>query len=171
MGAKHVAEIVRTLAVGIDGRIGKRLEDALRVDELVQMTNSFFDTLLSAFPELAALADDETTPEELRRTSLLGSTIVLRVLAGVYELLVHQQKWDEDAVAEFFAKLEPHMDGPVTAGSIWTDHVSDDVFSEGAFAPCSRRQNLKILRDTIYAWAITEPDWLEETAAPAAASS
>lgn len=161
MGAKHVAEIVRTLAVGLEGRIGKRLEDELREDALVQTTNAFLDSLLSAFPPLADVADEDITPEDLRKSSLLGSTVMLRVLAGVYEQLVHQQKWDDEAVTEFFVKLEPYMPGPIRAGSIWLEHVGDDVFSEGAFAPRSRRQDLKVLRDAIYGWAINEPDWLE----------
>lgn len=161
MGAKHVAEIIRTLAVGIEGRIGRRLEDELREDALVQKTNNFLDVLLTAFPPLEAVVDGDMTPDELRRTSLLGSTVMHRVLAGVYEGLVGDRyKLDEDDVADFFRKLAPHMPGPVTGDSIWIKHVDDEVFSEGAFAPRSRRQDLKVLRDTIVTWAITEPQWL-----------
>jgi len=161
MGAKHVAEIIRTLAVGIEGRIGRRLEDELREDALVQKTNNFLDVLLVAFAPLEQVVDGEMTPDELRRSSLLGSTVIHRVLAGVYEELVgDRHKLDEDDIAEFFRKLAPHMDGPVSEGSIWIKHVDDEVFSEGAFAPRSRRQDLKVLRDTIVTWAVTEPEWL-----------
>lgn len=161
MGAKHVAEIIRTLAVGIEGRIGRRLEDELREDALVQKTNNFLDVLLVAFAPLEQVVDGEMTPDELRRSSLLGSTVMHRVLAGVYEGLVgDRHKLDEDDIAEFFRKLAPHMDGPVSEGSIWIKHVDDEVFSEGAFAPRSRRQDLKVLRDTIVSWAVTEPEWL-----------
>ena len=41
------------------------------------------------------------------------------------------------------------MDGPVTEDSIWVTEVPDDVFTPGAFAPHSRRQDLKGLRDTL----------------------
>ncbi|NNN15451.1 MAG: hypothetical protein HKL82_06295 [Acidimicrobiaceae bacterium] len=164
LGAKHVAEIVRTLAVGIDGRIGRRLEDELREDALVEKANNFFDVLLTAFPPLAAVADDELTTEELRKSSLLGSTVMLRVLAGAYAELADKQAFDDEDVTDFFRKLAPHMAGPATAGSIWVSKVGDDVYSPGAFAPRSRRQDLKTLRDAMVEWAIAEPvpEWLDQ---------
>lgn len=168
MGAKHVAELIRTIAVGIDGRIGRRLEDELREDALVQKTNNFLDTLLASFAPLASVADDELAPEELRKTSLLGSTVVLRVLAGTYTELVDRQKLDDDDIIDFFRKLAPHMEGPVASDSIWLRHVTDEVFSEGALAPRSRRQDLKALRDALVSWATTEPAWLDESRAVAA---
>jgi hypothetical protein len=168
MGAKHVAEIVRTLAVGIDGRIGRRLEDELREDVLVQKTNDFLDVVLASFPPLEAVVEGELTPDELRKSSLLGSTVMHRVLAGVYEELVGRQRYDDDDVTEFFTKLAPHMKGPVKNDSIWVTKVDDDVFSEGSLAPRSRRQDLKTLRDTMVDWATTEPEWL--TAEPALAA-
>lgn len=160
MGAKHVAEIVRTLAVGVEGRIGRRLEDELREDALVQRANNFLDTLLTAFPPLAAVSDDELTSEELRKTSLLGSTSVLRVLAGVYYQLSEVQKFEDEDVAEFFAKLARHMRTPVHEESIWVKHVPDDIFVEGASAPRARRQDLKALRDAMVKWAEEDPEWL-----------
>jgi hypothetical protein len=166
MGAKQVAEIVRTIAVGIEGRIGRRLEDELRENALVEKTNNFLDSLLTAFLPLAAIADEELTPEELRKTSLLGSTVMLRVLAGVYEELVDRQNFDDEDVTEFFRKLAPHMNGPAKESSIWVTKVGLDVFSAGAFAPRSRRQDLKTLRDAMVGWAITQPQpqWLDKPA-------
>jgi hypothetical protein len=160
MGAKHVAEIVRTIAVGIEGRVGKRLEDELREDQLVERTNAFLDCLLAAFPELEAIVDGELSPDELRRQSLLGSTVMHRVLAGVYAELVDRQHFDDEDIVEFFSQLEPHMRGPVTEDGIWVTKVPGDVFSVGALAPRSRRQDLKELRDTLVIWATTHPDWL-----------
>jgi hypothetical protein len=160
MGAKHVAEIVRTLAVGIEGRIGRRLEDELREDALVQMANDYFDALIAAFPPLDAVIDGTLSPDELRRTSLLGSTVMLRVLAGVYAELVERHRFDDEDVTDFFRKLAPHMSGPVTEDSIWVTRVKDDVFSPGALAPRSRRQDLKTLRDTLVDWATLDPEWL-----------
>jgi hypothetical protein len=162
MGAKHVAEIIRTLAVGIEGRIGRRLEDELREDALVQRTNEFLDTLVAAFPPLDAVIDGKETPEDLRKTSLLGSTVMFRVLAGTYAELVEDYEFDEEDVTEFFRKLAPHMDGPVTENSIWVTEVPDDIFTPGAFAPRSRRQDLKGLRDTLVSWArqVSAPPFL-----------
>lgn len=160
LGAKHVAEIVRTLAVGIDGRIGRRLEDELREDALVQRTNNFLDVLLVAFPSLAEVADGELSPEELRKTSLLGSTTMVRVLAGAYQQLSEVQKYDDDDLGEFFGQLAPHMAAPVAADSIWVEHVPNDIFVAGASAPRARRQDLKGLRDELVEWATLEPEWL-----------
>jgi hypothetical protein len=168
MGAKHVAEIIRTLAVGIEGRVGRRLEGQLREDALVQKTNDFFDTLIAAFPPLEAIVGDEMAPDELRKTSLLGSTVMLRVLAGVYADLVDRHRFDDGDVIEFFRKLAPHMQGAVTKESIWVAAVKDDVFSPGALAPRSRRQDLKTLRDTMVAWATTDPPRLTDSSQAAA---
>lgn len=161
LGAKHVAELIRTLAVGIEGRIGRRLEDELREDALVQKTNDFLDAITTAFPPLEAVADGEMTPDELRKSSLLGSTTMLRVLAGVYKELVDAQRFDEEDVTDFFRKLAPHMAGPVTDNSIWIEQVTDEVFSPGSYAPRSRRQDLKSLRDSMVSWALSSPGWLD----------
>lgn len=160
LGAKQVAEIVRTLVVGIDGRIGRRLEDELSEDALVQKTNDFLDVLLEAFPPLARVADGELSPEDLRKTSMLGSTVMLRVLAGVYTELTERRAFDDDDVVEYFSKLATHMEGPATEDSIWIAHMDDEVFAPGAIAPRSRRQDLKALRDTLVKWAENTPEWI-----------
>jgi hypothetical protein len=166
MGAKHVADIVRALAVGLDGRVGRRVEGGLREDALVEKANNFFDVLLAAFPPLEAVADGKTTTEELRTSSLLGSAVMLRVLAGVYAELADKHAFDDDDTIEFFTQLAPHMASPVTANSIWVTKVGDEVFSPGASAPRSRRQDLKTLRDAMVEWATAEPapEWLNSPA-------
>jgi len=160
LGAKQVAEIVRTLVVGIDGRIGRRLEDELSEDALVQKTNDFLDVMLESFPELASVADGDRSPEDLRRTSLLGSTVMLRGLAGVYAELSDRHAFDDEDIVDYFSKLAPHMTGPVTEESIWVAHMDEDVFAVGSFAPRARRQDLKELRDTLVKWADQTPTWI-----------
>ncbi len=161
MGAKSVAEIIRALAVGIDGRIGRRLEDELDEGQLVETTNDFLDVMLEAFPDLAAVADGELSPQELRQSSLLGSITVIRVMAGVYaDLTGPRHKFEDDEVGEFFALLAPHMETPVAEDSIWISHVPNEVFAVGSSAPRSRRQDLKQLRDSLVEWATKEPAWL-----------
>lgn len=160
MGAKSVAEIVRTLAVGINGRIGRRLESELTEEELVETTNNFFDVLLEAFPDLAKVADGNLSPQDLRATSLLGSITVLRVLAGVYsDLTQDPYRYSDEQMEDFFARLNPHMGGPVTRDSIWVQRVHD-LFAVGSFGPRSRYQDLKQLVDSIVSWADDEPAWL-----------
>ncbi len=160
MGAKHVAEIIRTVAVGIDGRIGKRLEDELQEGVLVENTNRFLDTLLAAFPSLAAVADGELEPEVLRKSSLLGSTTMIRVFAGTYHALI-EEEWQDDDIAAFFAELEPYTAAPVNEASPWVSQTAD-IFIPGATAPRSRRQDLKRLTETLRAWALHRPAWLAE---------
>jgi len=163
VGAKQVAEIIRTIAVGIDGRVGRRLEEELDESELVEKTNNFLDVLLASFPPLAAVADGDLSPQNLRASSLLGSTPILRVLAGVYAALternplLEEEDWEPEEVVEYFQKLAPAMSGPVAAGSIWTDHVPNNVFVVGAFSPRSRRQDLRTLLDTMVGWATDKP--------------
>ncbi|MBA3375305.1 MAG: hypothetical protein H0U00_05755 [Actinobacteria bacterium] len=159
LGARHVADLIRTVAVGIDGRIGKRLEDELREDALVEETTRFLDTLLEAFPALAQIADGELAPGELRKTSLLGASTMLRVLAGVYHELREQELEDEE-IASFYATLDPHMAAPVAEESIWVANVPGEIFTPGASAPRSRRQDLRQLTDTITSWAMEMPEWL-----------
>jgi hypothetical protein len=161
VGAKHVADIVRSVAVGVDGRVGRRLEDELRDDALVEETNSFLDALLEGFPDLARVADGSVLADDLRKSSLLGSTTMLRVLAGVYHDL-KAAGWDEEDIAEFFGKLSPFMDTPVKAASPWVQHVPNEIFSENASAPKARRQDLRQLNDTIVGWALTQPEWLTD---------
>jgi len=101
------------------------------------------------------------TPDELRKSSLLGSTAMHRVLAGVYAELVDRQQMDDDEIVEFLGRVAPHMEGPVSEGSIWTTKVPDDVFTVGALAPRSRRQDLKVLRDALVSWATSDSEWLD----------
>jgi DNA-sulfur modification-associated len=164
LGAKHVADAVRSIAVGVDGRVGRRLEDELREDALVQQTNAFLDALVDGFPVLGRVADGGVTPEELRRGSLLGSTSMLRVLAGVYHDLTATE-WEDEEIADFYARLNPHMDAPVRPDGPWVMEVPNEIFSEGASAPKARRQDLRVLNDTIVGWALTQPAWLAASAA------
>lgn len=164
VGAKHVAEIIRTIAVGIGGRIGKRLEDELREDALVEATNEFLDVMVEAFPVLERVAEGELEPEELRKTSLLGSTTMLRVLAGVYHDLTTDDGWQPEDVMEFFSQLNPHMAAPLADESPWVTQIAEDIFAPGATAPTARRQDLKRLSETLRAWAINRPAWLASPA-------
>jgi DNA-sulfur modification-associated len=164
LGAKQVAEIIRTLEVGIDGRVGKRLEDELDEGTLVEKANNFLDVLIQSFPPLESLVEEELSSQDLRNSSLLGSTVMLRVLAGVYSELTKAAGQDDDDVVEFFQKLAPWMDGPVQQNSPWITHVitnlGDTVFSVGALAPRSRRQDLKTLHDRMVEWGKNCPSWL-----------
>jgi hypothetical protein len=160
MGAKHVVDIVRTVNIGISGRVSRRQENELQEGALVQRSNEFFDVLLDAFSDLAAVADGTLSPEELRKRSLLGSSTMLRVLAGVYYQLIDSNYSDEE-ITEFFRALSDHMFVPIASGSPWLT-IRSKVFAEGASAPTARSQDLRSLTDEIAGWIDTEdrPTWL-----------
>ena len=169
MGAKHVADLIRTLQVGIAGRITPRLEDELREQDLVNQTRTFLDVLVDAFPDLAAITDGSLSMGELRSRSLLGSVVIHRVLAGCYHELTSSvsgsPRMNRLQVQRFFEKLAPFMAAPVTKDSPWRMLTGD--FPEDAMAPISRSQNLKQLTSTLVSWAVSDPDWLREGRSPA----
>lgn len=158
MGAKHVADIIRTVTVGIGGRIGRRQEDEFHESALVEATNDFLDILISSFSELEKIAEGSMKPEELRKGGLLGSTTMLRVLAGVfYEL---RKDLDDDTIEEFFSRMDGVMEAPVETDNPWFE---TGVFSEGAMAPKARGGDMKILTSKIVQWNREEPEWLESS--------
>jgi len=162
LGAKHVADIVRTVTVGVSGRVSRRQETELNEAELVENTNRFLDTLVEAFPDLDNLVEGRITPQDLRKTSLLGSATMLRVLAGVYYELATKHSMSDDEIQEFFSKLAPFMFAPVKQGSPW---MEAKVFSEGAMAPQARGGNLRALTDITVGWAKHTPKWLSASQA------
>lgn len=159
MGAKHVADLTRGVAVGVSGRIGKQRERELADEVLVEMVHGFFDCLAEGFKDLAAVAEGTLKPLDLRAESLLGSVGMLRVLAGVYhELKENHDALDEEVIA-FFTKLDPHMNAPLASTSIWRTTEANDDFEAGTnvSAPIMRTQNLIHLVKTIVDWYRTPP--------------
>jgi DNA-sulfur modification-associated len=155
LGARHVADIIRTLEVGLSGRITRRREDELTEHELSSQANQFFDTLIGSFTDLAAVTEGGLTVPELRNRSLLGSNVMLRVLAGVYHTLVKGLGRTPGEVAAFFSTLNDRMSEiPVKADSPWT---ATGVFTEGATAPTARRQDVEMLTQAIVGWASQPP--------------
>ncbi|MEV4895289.1 DNA sulfur modification protein DndB, partial [Nonomuraea sp. NPDC055795] len=129
MGAKHVADITRAVIAGAGGRISKKAEQTLTDGEVIEQVKDFLDVISNAFTDLATLTEDnpeaERKPDELtvaqrvRRTSLLGSVGMLRVLGGVFrELRAGDNPAELDDVTAFFQRLDPHMAAPVAETSI-----------------------------------------------------
>jgi hypothetical protein len=156
MGAKHVADIIRTLTVGLSGRVGRRQEEELREAALVERANAFFDMLTESFAQFEDLVEGNSVPEQLRRTSLLGSITMLRVFSGVYHELL--KELDEDEIKDFFAKLSKHMNAPVEKTSPW---LAVGVFSENGMAPRARGHDQQQLARAIRGWALNSPAWLK----------
>ncbi len=137
LGAKSVGDIVRALNVGVTGRVGKRIDDELATS-IVAVTadaSRFLDTLVIAFPDLAAVQDGELDPVDLRQHSLLGSATMLRVLAGVYRDLSNpddgSNPMTREQITTYFSDLAPEMNRIPIA--------EDDDFwmPSGAFMPAT----------------------------------
>jgi len=159
LSAKHVVDIVRILAVGLEGRISRRLESELHEDELTKRTNEFFDVLVNSFHQLAEVQEDRMSPAELRQHSMLGSPVTVRVLAGAYFELRNRGMNNRD-IRTFFNKLDRFLSAPAT--DFLVKRAGDDVFFEGALAPSSRRQDSKMFRDVLVEWAENPPFWLTQ---------
>jgi hypothetical protein len=166
MGAKHVAEIVKSVQVGLDGRVSRRQDAEWKESEIAKKATVFLDLLVDAFPPLKAMVLGQILPDDLRKSSLLGSVLLLRALAGTYHDLKTKHAFEDGMIRDYFAKLNPHMTGPVYEGSIWLTEAPPGLFSIGGFAPTSRRQDLKSLNDTLVSWAVMQPDFLDAPPAP-----
>lgn len=175
IAASKVVDLIRLTSKGVKGRFSKRDEkDAeagigLTEDQLVTTTMEFLDVLVSAFPDLRAVAEGDLSPAELRETSLLGSITMLRVLAGVFFELKQMGAGDQGVIA-FFDKLSSHMVSPVTAGApsgeLWLsvtsqkDGADHPVFVDGGAAPSARAQDVKVLVEAVTSWSSNPPEEL-----------
>ena len=163
LGAKHVADIIRTLQVGIGGRISSHQESILVEQYLVSKAESFLTILFRSFKDLDEVRQGKLTPEELRKKSLLGSVTMLRVLAGVYHELAGPANNGAAAAdlkklaTQFFHKLENIMELPVAEESPW---LKSKALRVGASAPRAAMGDLRNLTTVILAWAKSEPTWL-----------
>jgi hypothetical protein len=159
LGAKHVADILRALAVG-NGRVGKRLEQELDEKNIANEFEEFTAALVQAFPELAALKDGALDAPALRQKSLLGSTVILRALAAAWHEL-KEDGWSADEIAEAYEALAPGMVAPVypDAKDTWFATGLFPANESGAISPTSRAQDLKRLSGIIADWCKTAPEW------------
>lgn len=149
LGAKHVADIIRAVNVGVTGRVTERREGQLDESTLIENTETFLGALLNGFGPLGELTDGRLTPPQLRSRSLLGSITMLRVLAGAFHELYVLGDVSEDEIVDYFATLNPHMRVPVFKSSVWW---TTGDFTEGTNGPNARTQNLKHLTDEIVRW-------------------
>jgi hypothetical protein len=161
-----VAVICQTIAFGLGGRWSQAKEDELDEALLRRRCVAFYDTLVTAFPELGdVLVARSVPPEELRqqgpRQSLTGSMTFVRVLAVVWNELQMGRRGKEASLAklsptevtQFFRSL------PTTAGEDDGRRALDDRWvTSGLFrrpwsAPSARQGDLRRLTNFILDWA------------------
>lgn len=158
LSAKHVAEVVRIMAVGIDGRIGRRVETQLDEALLTERANQFFTVLTESFSQLKDVVSGDESPIDLRARSQVASPVMLRVLAGVFKELKNRN-WSQSRIKKFFTELDPSLSQPATKS--WVNRTGGDIFFEGALSPSARRQDLVSLVQTLVSWAEKRPEWLQ----------
>ena len=166
MGAKTVADIVRTVHVGISGRVGARVEEELsrHQPDAVKAVRTFLDILMAGFEDLQAVADVHLEPVDLRdehspNRSMIGSATMLRALAGVYHEVTRKPQEPSDPapmgraeIETFFRALAPKLrEIPITeTDDFW---LPTGAFIAGTSAPQARQGTMNSLVKAMARWA------------------
>lgn len=154
MTARNVVEVIRSATVGIEGRVGRAMERDLSEVTVANNVDNFFNILMKAFPQVKGVEQGTVLPEHLRRVSLLGSPLFLRILAGTYYELKANHAWTDEMVTNYFKVLSKHVEVPIHANSIWWKLTPEDTFNIGGVGPNGRRQDIMNLSQAIWDWAI-----------------
>lgn len=163
VSAKHVVDIIRSVVVGADGRVGKVMERDLSDLAVSQKAIAFLDLAVESFAPYQALIAGQVMPETLRATGMLGSPAAMRMLASLYhDLRSDEHGWDDEMVGNFFKALAPHMNDRAHVDSIWIEHMPQvdskgrplEPFRLDAYGPDVRRQNIASAVDTLVEWAV-----------------
>jgi hypothetical protein len=167
MTAKHVRELTNAVVVGLDGRVSKRQEATWKESDVAARTKEFLDLLVDTYTPLRAIVLGQLLPDDLRKSSLLGSILTMRILAGVYhDLQGEEHQWSKADVREYLHRLAPHMEAPVYPGSIWLERAPEGSFTNGAVSPSGRRQDLKGLKNALVSWALDRETFIDQPPAP-----
>ena len=163
LGAGSLADIIRILEVGIVGRISRAQEKTLNDKTLAGQANRFFAVLRQAFPEVDSVANGNSMPADLRKSSLLGSTTMLKIMAGVFFELSGQGIAISE-ISKFFGKLSVHTAIPVVStnpsGRMWINATTEGSIAEDSNAPGSRTQAVKSLVVAMTNWYANPPSEL-----------
>ncbi|WP_028652768.1 DNA sulfur modification protein DndB [Nocardioides halotolerans] len=172
VSGSNLADLVRPFALGHPvGRVMEGRNKALESQEqsITTQVSNFLTALMTAFPELA-MSDEDGSPlvsaPEVRATSLLGSSTVLRALATAYYRLTRVKderdrpltpEMTHDEVVSYFEELAPFMKLPITKKSPWLKTgVFPDPGDGEVKAPGARSQEIKQLADLVTGWALGE---------------
>lgn len=166
VGAKTVADIIRSVYVGVTGRIGARVEEELSNDQVAAAdeVRKFLDVLIAGFEDLQAVVDEIIDPIDLREEnsenrSMIGSATMLRALAGTYHELTKEPEDDagpkpmgRSEIEMFFRSLAPRMrDIPIAEDDeFW---LSTEAFLPGTTAPQARQGTMSALVRHMVTWA------------------
>lgn len=156
LGAKHVADLTSAVMIGPSRLLTPRLEATFSDAAVIESVHDWLNTMIGGFADLALVSSGQVSPLQLRGYSLLGSAGMLRVLAGVYSILIARGVTSAE-IEEFYTRLSPHMGAPIRADSLWRSGETTTHFEVGASAPVMRSQNLAQLAKAILAWFDAPP--------------
>jgi hypothetical protein len=156
IGAGNLAEVVRVVQAGLNGRISAAQEKTLDHKHVAKDANTFFNVITEAFPEFASIASGDETVSDMRSKSIMVSVTMIRVLAAVYHNLTKGDQASRSQIVTFFSKIAQHTDAPVRSGTpsgdLWINATVDKAFADGASAPGSRAQAVKQLVTAMTNW-------------------
>lgn len=145
LGAKHVADIIRALAVG-NGRVGRVVAQSLKDQNLVKEYEAFEEALLTAFPSLNEVIDGDLSPAELRQQHLIASNVVVRAFAAAWHDLSKEGK-SPDEIVTAWKVFDEQMSLPVYAEPTdsWFALGVIEARAGGSYSTRSRAQDFKVL--------------------------
>ena len=156
IGAGNLAEVVRVVQAGLNGRISAAQEKTLDHKHVAKDVNTFFNVITEAFPEFASIASGDETVSDMRSKSIMVSVTMIRVLAAVYHNLTRTDQASRSQIVTFFGKIAQHTDAPVRSGTpsgdLWINATVDKAFTDGATAPGARSQQVKQLVTAMTNW-------------------
>lgn len=156
LSGRNLADIVRHIAVGINGRVTKRRESELDENSVYSLTDLFFTALVDGFHQFKDVETDDVFIPELRERGMLLSPTVLRVLAGTFHNLAVDSddakflRLDQSGyqkTLKLFGKLSQEVEYPLDPR--W---YNTGVFPEDAKLPGSRAQDLTKLTNILTEW-------------------
>lgn len=160
IGAGNLGEVIRIIQAGISGKISPAQERSLNPEHLSKDANTFFNILVESFPEFEVIASGTSRVPEMRKTSIVFSIPMIKVLAGVYHNLSILQ-YTRSEIITFFQKISRHTGAPVVAGTqsgdLWINSTSGKIFRDGVRKPSSRVGEIKQLVDIVTGWYLSAP--------------
>lgn len=156
ISGRNLADIVRHVVLGIDGRMTSRRESEMSEGVVEDVAEAYLDALVQGFPQLQEVKEDQLSVLDLREREMTLSSTILRVLAGVFHNLAVDFSDEARPIVtpdgfkravRLYSDLSSHMAFPLEP--FW---LTTGVFEEGAKAPGSRSQDLKQLTKVLTNW-------------------
>ena len=159
IGSGFLGEIIRVVRRGIVGRMSAADEKMLDHMALAADANRFFAVLRESFGCLSEVANDIKTPAEIRGQNLIGSTTMIKIIAGVYHELV-KTGVTRARIVSFLQAIDKSAAAPLDSstpnGRLWITSPSGG-FREGDSAPTARMREVAAIVDEIVAWYSNPP--------------